>query len=284
MLFFASLQFISVYGWSNGGWSSDISHPDYGTHDWIAEHALAWLPVGKKQFIIDNMAHYLYGTELPDSGPTQDYVKDIGKHHVYFFANGSLQDDASAARAQQEYENATSFFRSGDVANAAKSLGMMAHYLSDVAVFAHVMGSDTSWGSVYYMTHSDYEDYVRTKTDNYGKDYFHLSFDGSFDNITVYSATLKLACNTTFGVDNQCNCTWMDQNCSLGNATYDNRTEQLLNLAVNLLADVLNKFYDETAVPEFLSVAVLPLFMVVTLMATAIDEEHARHRKRSSAR
>jgi hypothetical protein len=29
-----------VSGWSNGGYSVDPAHPDYGAHDWIAEHAL----------------------------------------------------------------------------------------------------------------------------------------------------------------------------------------------------------------------------------------------------
>ena len=29
-----------VLAWSNGGYSDDPSNPNYGTHDWIAEHAL----------------------------------------------------------------------------------------------------------------------------------------------------------------------------------------------------------------------------------------------------
>ena len=50
--------------WSNGGYSTDPSHPDYGTHDWIAQHALDWMPTQEKQYILDNLAAYLYGTEL----------------------------------------------------------------------------------------------------------------------------------------------------------------------------------------------------------------------------
>ena len=41
-------------GWSNGGYSADPTNPDYGTHDWGAEHALDWLPTQEKQFILDN--------------------------------------------------------------------------------------------------------------------------------------------------------------------------------------------------------------------------------------
>jgi len=37
-----------VSGWSNGGYSAAPANPDYGTHDWIAEHALDWLPLAEK--------------------------------------------------------------------------------------------------------------------------------------------------------------------------------------------------------------------------------------------
>jgi len=52
-----------ITAWSNGGYSEDPSNPDYGTHDWIAQHALEWLPASEKQYIEDNLAVYLYGTE-----------------------------------------------------------------------------------------------------------------------------------------------------------------------------------------------------------------------------
>ena len=110
--------------WSNGGFSDDPSHPDYGTHDWIAHHALDWIPDSEKQFILNNLAAYLYGTELPDNNQAPDGIGDTTKHHVYYFANGSLQDDASAVRAQQEYEAAAAYYRSGDIANATKRLGV----------------------------------------------------------------------------------------------------------------------------------------------------------------
>jgi len=62
----------AVLGWSNGGFSTDPTNPDYGTHDWIAHHALDWLPLKGKQFILNNIASYLYGTELPDNGGAPD--------------------------------------------------------------------------------------------------------------------------------------------------------------------------------------------------------------------
>ena len=53
-----------VKGGSNGGFSSDLNSPNYGAHDQIAQHALDWLPNEEKQYILDNLATYLYGTEF----------------------------------------------------------------------------------------------------------------------------------------------------------------------------------------------------------------------------
>ena len=66
LLFTSSIEIAKAY--SNGGYSTDPSNPDYGTHDWIAQHALDWLPTREKQYILDNLAAYLYGTELPEEG------------------------------------------------------------------------------------------------------------------------------------------------------------------------------------------------------------------------
>ncbi len=63
----------------------------------------------------------MYGTELPDNGVAQDGIGDTGKHHVYFLANGDVQDDASAVRAQQEYDNALSLFRAGEFLEARRN-------------------------------------------------------------------------------------------------------------------------------------------------------------------
>ena len=58
-------------GWSNGGWLSKPSATRLWTHDWIAQHALDYLPANEKQYITDNLAVYLYGTELPDKASQQ---------------------------------------------------------------------------------------------------------------------------------------------------------------------------------------------------------------------
>ncbi len=117
--------------WSNGGYSADPSDPDYGTHDWIAQHALDWLPINEKQYILDNLNDYLYGTELPDNGAAPDGIGDFFNHHVYFYSTGDLQDDASASRAQEEYDEVIARLASGEDALAAKHAGIMSHYIAD---------------------------------------------------------------------------------------------------------------------------------------------------------
>jgi hypothetical protein len=235
---------IEGFSWSNGGYSNNPSSPDYGTHDWIAQHALDWLPSKEKTFILNNIAVYLYGTELPDNGKVPDGIGDIGKHHVYFYANESLQDDSSAIRAQQEFDIAVSFYLADDVYNAVKKLGIMTHYISDVAVFGHVMGSSTDWGNEIH--HSEYETYVNARTDNYTDEFnIYLEFDGSLELISAYNATLELAYDTTFDVDGNLTCVWMDSHYNWSDTRFRNRCGKSLNLAVNLVADVLHTFYLE---------------------------------------
>lgn len=200
-----------------------------------------WLPQAEKQFILENLATYLYGTELPDNKNAPDGIGDTTKHHVYFFANGSLQDDIGAVRAQEEYNNALSLYKSGQTVDAVKRLGMMTRYIADLAVFGHVMGSGTDWGAETH--HSDYEDYVEQRTDSYDDDFnIFLQFDGSLDVITAYDAALNLAYDTTFDVDGDLTCVWMDQNYNWSDPTFRNCCGESINLAVNLITDVLHTF------------------------------------------
>jgi hypothetical protein len=114
-----------VSGWSNGGYSADPANPDYGTHDWIAEHALDWLPLEEKQWLLDNKVSYLYGTELPDNSQASDGVGDTTKHHVYYFANGSVQDDAGSQSSyglRELVEVDEELWNDGECTSRAKAL------------------------------------------------------------------------------------------------------------------------------------------------------------------
>jgi hypothetical protein len=235
-------------GWLNGGFSSDPNNPAYGTHDWIAQHALDWLPNEEKEYVLDNLAAYLYGTELPDNGGAPDGIGDVALHHIYYWANESLQDGVCATRAQTEYNNALNYIKYGNVTMAVKTLGIMSHYIVDVGVFGHVMGVGTDWGPE--MHHSDYESYVNERTNSYDDEFnTYLAFDGSLDTISAYDAALTLAYDTTFDVDGDLTCVWMDQYYDWSNQTFKDRCGESLNLAVNFLADVLHTFYLATIPP-----------------------------------
>jgi hypothetical protein len=230
--------------WSNGGYSINPTQPKYGTHDWVAQHALDYLPTQEKQYITNNLATYLYGTELPDNSQVSDGISDNTKHHVYYSANGTLTDDASAQRAKIEYNLALNFLKTKDYVDAAKTAGTMTHYIADLAVFGHVMGAPTAWGSETH--HSDYEDYVNTRTSAYSGSFnTYLSYDGSLSTITAYTAALNVAYDATFGGNNHLTCVWMDDNYNWNNPTFSGRCGQSLNLAVNTVADVLHTLYQE---------------------------------------
>ena len=120
----------------------------------------------------------------------------------------------------------------------------MSHYIADVAVFAHVMGSTTDWGAETGNVHSNYESYVNTRTSSYSTTYNnYLSYDGNLVSVSAYDATLNIARDTTFDKGGIYNCTWMDNHYSTSNPIYWNRAGESLNLAVNTLADVLHTLY-----------------------------------------
>jgi parallel beta-helix repeat protein len=131
---------------------------------------------------------------------------------------------------------------------AVKTLGIMSHYIVDVSVFGHVMGSGTDWGAEVH--HSDYETYVNERTNSYDDEFnTYLVFDGSLDFITAYDAACALAYDTTFDIDGDLTCVWMDENYNWNNSAFKNRAGESLNLAVNYLSDVLHTFYIEAQPP-----------------------------------
>ena len=59
-LVLSSLFAAGVTAWSNSGKSDDPSNPNYGTHDWLAEHALDWLPEEEKTAYIHNFGDLVH--------------------------------------------------------------------------------------------------------------------------------------------------------------------------------------------------------------------------------
>jgi len=259
-------------GWSNGGYSADPAQPDYGTHDWIAQHALDFLPANEKLYIIDNLSVYLYGTELPDLPSTQGGIGDTTKHHIYYYSNGSLQDDISAERASEEYQKALTYLTNGNYTEAAKQAGALTHYIADMAVFGHVMGASTDWGTEIH--HSDYENHVTSQTGAYESSLdVYLQFDGELVSVSAYDAALNLAYDTTFGGNSSLGCSWMDTNYNWSNPTFAQRSGESLNAAVNLVADVLHTLYLESQLsvtPEYPVTALLSVLMSSVLLTAVV--------------
>ena len=155
-----------------------------------------------------------------------------------------MTDDAAAGRASEVYGEVLTFLVASDLVNAAKHAGIMVHYIADVGVFGHVMGSGTDWGAEQH--HSDYETYVNQRTSSYDAEFnSYLSFDGSLTIISAYDATKDLAYDTTFDVDGALTCVWMDQNYDWNNPIFNDRCGKSLNLAVNHIANVLHTLYVE---------------------------------------
>jgi len=265
------LSFVSTQAWSNGGFSTDSNNPDYGTHDWLAHHALGWVPDDLDFWIRNNLAIYLYGTELPDNAnaPLGDGIGDAHLHHVYYRSNGHLQDDPAARRARDAYDQALAYLISGDHGNASKWIGVVTHYISDLAVFGHVMGKPTDWGEEKH--HQDYEQWVNEKTNRYDAPFTTLlKFDGKLEQSSAYDGALKLAHDTTFdGTGRGRTAKWMDNNYDPADQTFQERVGESLSLTVNLLADVIYTISVAAGIPEFrvptltLGLALLVLIIVV---------------------
>ena len=284
--------------WSNGGSSSSVSVPRYGTHDWIAQHALDWMPTVERQFLDDNLNAYLYGTELPDflDAVGGDGIGDSQNHHVYYHADGRLQDDVAAERARDTFATALDKLRAGDYAGAAKWAGTMAHYIGDLGVFGHVMGASTDWGTENH--HDDYETYVKDHTSSYASSHdAALAFDGNLENLSAYDATLRLAHDTTFDDSGQGHtAVWMDQNYNWGNSAFNSRVDRSLSRSVNAVADALHTLWVEAGKPtkgllDFLAENALALASVIAVLVILViiflisrPKRHGRTQRRRNRR
>jgi len=228
-----------AWAWSNGGYSADPSNPDYGTHDWIAERALDWLPGNEKAFILTYRASYLYGTELPDNSQAPDGIGDTALHHIYFFANKTVQDDSAAVRARDMQTQATAALLIQDYGAATKWTGAMTHYIADIAVFGHVMGSITDWGSEQH--HSDYEEHIQALTDSPTATSIPVIPDGNLVATAPYDAALALAYDTTFDLTGGgYTAVWMDQHYNWSDPLFTARVYTSINLAIMLVADTVH--------------------------------------------
>lgn len=262
----------SGYAWSNGGYSSDPNSPAYGTHDFLAQHALDYVPLNMTNWLRENLNIYLYGTELPDNAnaPLGDGIGDKAKHHAYYYASGQLQDDSEARRAKEAYQQTLGSLAAKDYRTAAKWMGVTTHYVDDLGVFGHVMGVNTNWGNEVH--HQDYEEWVNTKSNAYDASFKScLSFDGNLEQTTAYDAALKLAHDTTFDDTGKGHTAkWMDANYNESDPTFIARVCESLNGTVNLLADLVFSAGATTNMAEFNATLIFPTILVILAMSLTI--------------
>lgn len=182
-----------VAGWSNGGYSSDPNNPNHGTHDRIAQDALDWLPNAEKEYIVNNSAIYLYGTELPDNSGAPDGIGDTALHHMYYWSDGSMQDDASAIWAQAEYDDALICFKSGNFTMAAKTRACNAYdgYGNVPASADYLSMAALPWGDwKHYHNYDEIVDTLLYLNSTYSNIVDVFSIGKSWQNRTIYCVRL----------------------------------------------------------------------------------------------
>jgi len=226
--------------WSNGGYSADPNNPNYGTHDWIADEAIAVQTKDTTFLKTTYHARFLIGTEAPDNPA---YIADSTNHHVYYYSSGDLQDGKSGIRGAQMYDIALGYLASQDLNNAAYYIGAMTHYIADVGVFGHTMGSGTDWGAEDH--HSDYENAIESMIGTLSSPTGVALGDSD-----AYAATLDLAYEITFGGGAIMPNIWMDTNYNWADSTFVTSAMASLNSSVAAVAAVVNHLLVEADSPS----------------------------------
>jgi len=127
--------------WSNGqqgnattNLPAECADPPYSTHDWIADHALAMLPLD--HWLHEHRTMFLLGTEAPDSNkipdecnaPNNGYDDRLRGHSIEWDSDWTTMiNDRAARRAEEEYYKAEFSVKNKEFSNAAFYLGAMAH-------------------------------------------------------------------------------------------------------------------------------------------------------------
>lgn len=182
----------TVSAWSCS-YSSDPNHIPYGTIDWMAEHAMNYLPSNESYWLRQNKNVFLYGTEAPECSNVSYRGRigygDIEKHHNYY--NGTFDqdciDNSSSVRALEEYQKALACLLNGSYDLAAWYAGAMSHYIADLASWAHVINDPIPSHA------SNYEAQVNAATNNYNKSIFHPKFTArGLELVDPYGASLSL--------------------------------------------------------------------------------------------
>lgn len=139
-----------AWGWSNG-WGGD----GYGTHDWVLDEALRL--AGDDGAWVDRDTALL-ATDDPD------YVFRDFENHVY---RPSTMGKGAAWAVQENHLALVAAYRAGDLREASYRLGLLSHYVSDVA-------------QPYHTSDKVYGDGADAETAR------HLAYESDVDGLTGY--------------------------------------------------------------------------------------------------
>ena len=223
--------------------SKDCFDPPYSTHDWVADHGRALLPVGERAWLDPHRKLLIIGTEAPDYDeiplacgvPNRGYNDTGGGNHDLRFDDfGNVTFDTPAYRAQQEYDKAVAAYRTGKHGAAAYYLGAAAHYIGDLSQYGHTMKGESH--------HADFEVWVGGLTPSFaGGGVFErfIQVDG-LEPRSAYDAVIRTGKLTRYGKSPVIAPTDMDGRNGSAARTSIGHT---LSKAVNETADMLHGFY-----------------------------------------
>lgn len=217
-----------AYTWGNGGYSKSARKVKYGTHDWILEEALKMLPKEERQWIEDDLANAMLGTEGPDSPDvSRKHFKnykgwrgpDKRLQHVHFLrerGEGVKIDDACARRAQDEYTTVVKALRAAKNAKgknkrmyktkmteARRRLGAMSHYMSDPH-WAQTTSHENMRAHISFESFVDktiVADRLKDPKNQHRSTMFqkYVKFDGELEKTSAHDATVQIARTSHYG-------------------------------------------------------------------------------------
>ena len=171
MLMVFAIAAPSAFGWANGADldGDGLGDNGYGTHDWILDNAItlaanadpqgtAWLAAEKQTA--------LFATDDPDTQRNPDVT-------LHLFREIGIGRGAPTAVADMYYQ-AVEAYKRGDKHEAARCVGVLAHYYGDINQPFHTAYAGMNYGTL----HNEYEMMVDAVSGRPGQNFSLIKSDG----------------------------------------------------------------------------------------------------------
>lgn len=253
MLPLALLSMLSPsVAWSNGYSAQEASNfakqanlwnraSMYGTHDYLAEYALSFLPEEEKAWIRN--VSFFYGTELPDSTGNSESIGDRNAQYLKFGSRGNAISDLMANRSMLKYDVAVAALSHGEDGTASKAAGTILAYIENSGLFSRVIeGSEKGLSFEAYIGTLSNAPYPQERFESLFGQY--ISFDGSLEMISPYDAVMRVGQATYLGKkDGSCSAQWMEKSYDIGSEEFLSCAGRDFNNIINAEADALHTIY-----------------------------------------